>query len=102
MKDYEHRLLEQRQQNLNGQVYHLEEPSESFLQDQNPNDLELADHVVNACLIELNMLETPQNTPLGTWIREQLTMCPANNEPSLRFIRLAELRLDPQEDIAIL
>ena len=30
MKDYEHRLQEQRQRNLNGQVHHLEEPSESF------------------------------------------------------------------------
>jgi transposase InsO family protein len=62
MKDYEHRLLEQRQRNLNGQVHHLEEPSDLFSQDDPPDDHETADQVVNACLIELNLLETPQNT----------------------------------------
>ena len=62
MKDYEHRLLEQRQRNLNGQVHHLEEPSESFPQDPLFDDHESVDQIVNACLIELNLLETPQNT----------------------------------------
>ena len=62
MKDYEHRLLEQRQRNLNGQVHHLEEPSESFSQEPPPNDDETADQIVDACLIELNLLESPQNT----------------------------------------
>lgn len=62
MKDYEHRLLEQRQRNLNGQVHHLEEPSDSFSQDDPSEDHETANQVVNACLIELNLVETPQNT----------------------------------------
>ena len=65
MKDFEHRLLEQHNRNLNGQVHHLEEPSESFMQNENANDLELADQVVNACLVELNLLETPQ--PTTSW-----------------------------------
>ena len=60
MKDYEHRLLEQRQRNLNVQVHHLEEPSESFPQDP-PSDPKSADQIVDACLIELNLLETPHN-----------------------------------------
>lgn len=62
MKDYEHRLLEQRNRNLNGQVHHLEEPSESSTHNQNGSEFELADQVVNACLVELNLLEKPQTT----------------------------------------
>ena len=60
INDYEHRLLEQCNRNLNRQVNNLEEPPEIF--DQDPNNL-LADQVVDACLVELNMVETPhQNT----------------------------------------
>ena len=62
LKDYEHRLNEQRQRNLNGQVHHLEEPSESFSLNPPPNDEETADQIVDACLMELNLLETPPNT----------------------------------------
>ena len=62
MKDYEHRLLEQRQRNLDGHVHHLEEPSELFSQDQPPDGQETTDKIVDACLIELNLLETPQNS----------------------------------------
>jgi hypothetical protein len=65
MKDFEHRLLEQRNRNLNGQVHHLEEPTEPFMQSQNANDFELADQVVDACLLELNLLETPH--PTTSW-----------------------------------
>jgi hypothetical protein len=62
IKDYEHRLLERRNRNLNGQVNNLEEPPKNF--DQNLDNL-LAYQVVDACLVELNMVETPhQNT---TW-----------------------------------
>lgn len=59
IKDYEHRILEQRHRTFNGQVHHLEEPPEGFK--QNSYDF-LADQVVDACLVELNMLETPQQT----------------------------------------
>ena len=62
MKDYEHRLLEQRQRNLDGQIHHLEEPSELFPQDQLSNNQDTADQIVNACLIESNLIETPQNS----------------------------------------
>lgn len=62
MKDYEHRLLEQRQQNLNGQVHHLEEPGEPFPTDQFPSDQDSADQIVNACLIESNLIESPPNS----------------------------------------
>ena len=65
MKDFEHRLLETRNRNLNGQVHHLEEPTEPFTQSQNANDFELADQVVDACLVELNLLETPH--PTTSW-----------------------------------
>ena len=34
IKDYEHRILERRNRTLNGQVHNLEEPSETFEQDQ--------------------------------------------------------------------
>lgn len=63
MKDYEHHLLQQRDQNLNGQVHHLKQPAEPFNQNQDPHNFELADQVVDACLVELNLLETPSQTP---------------------------------------
>jgi hypothetical protein len=62
MKDYEHRLLQQRNRNLNGQVHHLEEPIDLFKQDHDPNNFELADQVVDACLLELNLLDSPSQT----------------------------------------
>ena len=52
IKDYEHRLLEKRNKNLSGQVHNVEEPTEDLL----------ADQVVDACLVELNMLEVPQSS----------------------------------------
>ena len=52
IKDYEHRLLERRNKNLSGQVHNIEEPAEDLL----------ADQVVDACLVELNMLEVPQSS----------------------------------------
>lgn len=63
MKDYEYRLLQQRNRNLNGQVHHLEEPAEPFNPDQDSPSFESADAVVDACLVELNLLETPSQTP---------------------------------------
>lgn len=59
MKDFEHRLLQQR--GRSAQVHNLEE-TDPFIQDQEPHDLESADQVVDACLVELNLLETPHHT----------------------------------------
>lgn len=56
IKDYEHRL-ERRQRPTGGHVNHLEETPDIF--DQNPEDLS-ADQVVDACLVELNLVESPQ------------------------------------------
>ena len=58
IKDYEHRLLERRHRNLNGQIHNIEDATENF--EQESEDL-LADQVVDACLVELNLLETPQS-----------------------------------------
>jgi hypothetical protein len=44
-------------------VHHLEEPAEPINQDHDPHNFELADQVVDACLVELNLLETPSQTP---------------------------------------
>jgi hypothetical protein len=57
IEDYEHNLLERRNRNIHGQVHNLEEP-EDF--EQEPNDL-LAYQVVEACLVELNIVETEQH-----------------------------------------
>ena len=57
IKDYEHNLLKRRHRNLTGQVHNLEDSPENF--EQEPDDLP-ADQVVEACLVELNLLETPQ------------------------------------------
>lgn len=59
MKDYEQELLQQRDRNWSGQVHNLEQPGEAFDQDTETHDLSRADQVVDACLIELNLLETP-------------------------------------------
>lgn len=54
-------LLERRDRNLNGQVHHLEEP-DPFKQEQDPDSFDTADQVIDACLVELNLVETPQQT----------------------------------------
>lgn len=63
MKDYEHRLLQQRDHNFSGQVRHIEEPVEPFHHDQDPQPFELANQVLDTCLVELNLCETPSQTP---------------------------------------
>jgi len=65
MKDYEHRLLQQRDRNFNGQVHHIEEPIEPLHhdQDQDPQPFAFANQVVDTCLVELNLCETPSQTP---------------------------------------
>lgn len=62
MKGYEHCLLERQNQNLNGQVHNLDEPHEEFDLEQDSYSCELAYQVVDACLVELNMLESPPQT----------------------------------------
>ena len=62
IKDYEHRLLECRHRNLNGQIHNVEDATENY--EQESEDL-LADQVVDACLVELNLLETLQ--PNTAW-----------------------------------
>ena len=54
VKDYEHR---RRHRSLNGQAHSIEEPKEDFQQE---TEKPLADQVIDACLLELNMLEAPQ------------------------------------------
>ena len=56
IKDYEHRLLERRQRSLGGQINHLEESTEIL--EPHSEDLS-ADQVVDACLMELNLIESP-------------------------------------------
>ena len=62
MKDYKHQLLKRRNWTLNGQVHNLEEPPEGSDQKLDFDNFELAGQVVGACLVELNMLESPQQT----------------------------------------
>lgn len=64
MKDFEHRLSQQRNRNLNGQVHHLEDPVDPLNLDQDSPNCDSAEDVVDACLVELNLLETPSQTPL--------------------------------------
>ena len=59
IKDYEHRLLERRHRSPSGQIHNLEETAED---PKSNNEEFLANQVVDACLVELNMLETPQQT----------------------------------------
>ena len=59
MKDFEHRLLQQRSRSA--QAHHIKE-TYTFTQDQKSQDCESTDQVVDACLVELNLLETPYHT----------------------------------------
>src|ERR1700738_1792347 len=79
MKDYEHKLLERRNQTLNGQIHHLEEPSEVFNQDS--DSFESANQVVDACLVELNMLETSQQT--SSWYLDSGATHHVSGDPSI-------------------
>lgn len=62
IKDYENSLLERRHRNLTGQIHNVEDTTEGFEED---SDNLQADQVVDACLVELNVLETPQTNT--TW-----------------------------------
>ena len=65
LKDYEHELLQQRDRNWSGQVHNIDQPEEILDQDTDTDtpDFSRADQVVDACLVELNLLETPSKTP---------------------------------------
>lgn len=63
MKAYENNLLQQRERNFGGQVHHIEEPDEPTQHDQDSPPFEFADQVIDACLVELNLCETPSHTP---------------------------------------
>ena len=63
LRDYDNRMLHRRDRNSSGQVHHLEKPTERFDEEQDSPDFNLADEVVDACLMELNLLETPSATP---------------------------------------
>ena len=71
IKDYEHRLLERRNKNLNGQVHNVEEPAEDLL----------ADQVVDACLVELNMLEVPQSS--SSWYLDSCATHHVSGDPNV-------------------
>ena len=60
MKDYENRLMQQRDRNLGGQVHHVEESEDTF---RDPQSFASADQVVDACLAELNLCEQPSQNP---------------------------------------
>ena len=51
MKDYEHRILEQQNQNLNGQVHNLKDPPEESDLKQDAYNCQRADQVIDACLV---------------------------------------------------
>ena len=63
MKDYEHRMMQQRDRNLHGQVHNVEQPTEHFNQSPDLHDFNRADQVIDACLVELNLLDSPSETP---------------------------------------
>lgn len=56
MKDYEHLFLERKNWNFNGQVYNRDKPLEESNVEQDFYNYELVDQVIDACLVELNML----------------------------------------------
>ena len=63
LRDYDNRMLQRQDRNPNGQVHHLEKLGEHFGEEQDSHEFDLADEVVDACLVELNLLETPSATP---------------------------------------
>ena len=61
MKDYENRLLQQRDRNFGSHAHLVEEATEESLDDHDSPPF--ADQVVDACLVELNLCETPSPPP---------------------------------------
>ena len=81
MKDYEQELLQHTDRNWSGQVHNLEQqPEETFNQDSDTTDFSRADQVVDACLIELNLLETPSQTP--SWYLDSGATHHVSGDPS--------------------
>ena len=78
IKDYEHRLLEKRNRNLNGQINNIEEPSEAL--SPGPEDPS-ADQVIDACLVELNLVEKPQHNT--SWYLDSGATHHVSGDPSV-------------------
>ena len=62
MKDYKHCLFKWQNRNLNGRVHNLKDPLAESDFEQDAYNYELADQVIDTCLVELNMLEFPPQT----------------------------------------
>ena len=78
IKDCEHRLHERRHRTHTGQMNNMEEPTDEFKQDA--EDF-LADQVVDACLVEMNMLEAPQHN--SSWYLNSGATHHVSEDPSL-------------------
>ena len=91
IKDYEHSLLERRHRSLAGQVNHLKELIEN--PETNSNEFS-ADQVVDACLVELNLLESPPEDSAWYLDLVQRTMFQVALPPFLRCVPPAEFKLD--------
>ena len=78
IKDCEHRLHERRHRTHTGQMNNMEEPTDEFKQDA--EDF-LADQVVDACLVEMNMLEAPQHN--SSWYLDSGATHHVSEDPSL-------------------
>lgn len=65
--------------------------------DQDSDNFELADQVVDVCLVELNMLETPQQTT--SWYLDSGATHHVSGDSSVfrRFTQLAVFMSDAQE-----
>lgn len=78
MKYYKHHLLERQNRNLNSQIHNLEDPSDL---EQDAYNCELADQVIDACLVELNMLESPPET--SSWYHDSGATHHVSGDPSV-------------------
>lgn len=81
MKDYKHRLLQRRNRTLSGQVHNLEELHEGSDQEHDPDNFELASEVIDACLVELNMLKSSQQT--SSWYLDSGATHHVSGDPSV-------------------
>ena len=71
-------MVDRRPRNFNGQAHNIKEQQEDFKDDT--EDL-LADQVVDACLVELNMLETSQNN--SSWYLDSGATHHVSGDPSV-------------------
>ena len=81
MREYEQRLQERRNRTLSAQAHHVEEPLDMFSPEHKDDTFESADQIVDACLVELNLVEKPHQA--SSWYLDSGATHHVSGDPSI-------------------